>query len=239
MFNVLVILLHRPFVSDGHLHLARSSAARDAFSTCSTAAFEIDRILRTYEKYYCFKNMPYIISYSTYVSATIHVRLAAQKEPGSDAHKALNRCLDVLDIHQTICWSSRRAKRVIDALVKRMKVVVHNEESLREDTADLASSNLDIDAIIRTFAPTQPLATPPASRVISSTDNSDAGPGTTSNLPTQGSRMAAYDNDLLNEYTMPLSNNDTMFLYDPIFGFNGSALDDLNFGFGEDFVDDR
>ena len=87
MFNVCIILLHRPSVSEGYLHLKSTFIASGAFSKCSAAAFEIDQIPKTYEKSFCFKSA--IMSHTTYVSATIHTRLAALREWGSEAHMAL------------------------------------------------------------------------------------------------------------------------------------------------------
>ncbi len=129
MCNFLVILLHRPFVSDGHLHSKNLSTAREAFSICSVAAFEVDQILQVYEQAFCLKATPYIISYATYVSATIHVHLAAQGYSEDDAQSALQRCVDVLKVHQTVFWSSRRAKLVIDGLIARMGVILRSGES--------------------------------------------------------------------------------------------------------------
>ena len=77
------------------------------------------------------------LSYANYVSATIHVRLAAQKEPGSYAHKALRKCSDVLEIEQSVGWSSRRAKQDIYGVITRMGVHLGNREALGE-TSDLA-----------------------------------------------------------------------------------------------------
>ncbi|KAL9613000.1 MAG: hypothetical protein Q9167_002433 [Letrouitia subvulpina] len=43
---------------------------------------------------------PYLIAYSTYVAATIHVRIAASKDSGSDAYVNLKRCFAVLSENQ-------------------------------------------------------------------------------------------------------------------------------------------
>jgi hypothetical protein len=205
MYNVLVILLHRPFVSDGHLHSKNLSTAREAFSICSAAAFEVDQILQVYEQAFCLKATPYIISYATYMSATIHVRLAAQGYPEDDAHTALQRCVDVLEVHQTVCWSSRRAKLVIDGLIARMGVILSSGES-HDQFSDFAFSDLDIEEIIKTFAREQESLT-------SSTQHPPAG-----------------DNSLEN-HTGSWSGEEIGLSYEPIYGFGGSASDDLYFGF--------
>ncbi|RDW61641.1 hypothetical protein BP5796_11533 [Coleophoma crateriformis] len=232
-FNVVIILLHRPFVSEGHLHFASSSIALNAFSVCSAAAFEIDYISRTYERSFCLKTTPYIISYAIYVSATIHVRLAIQRERGSDAHRALRRCLHVLEIHQAHCWSARRAKRVIEGLITHMGVVVDNGDFLGESS--VLMSNINIDAIIRTFAREQPLAEAPTRHSPSNLEKGDARSGF-SNSALQLPEMATSDHNLLNEQIMQMNGYDIGLQYDPIFGFNGSAFDYLNLPSGDDLL---
>lgn len=228
MFNILVVLLNRPFVSDGHLYSTSSSIAFDAFFKCSIAAFEIDQILQTYGQSFCFKTTPHIISYATYVSATIHTRLAAQKDRGSDAHKALRRCLDILEVQQSVCWSPRRAKHVIEALITRLGVVIDDNTQSAVEIPDLALSNLDIDAIIRTFA--QPQSSTEASTRVRNRTEYSASIGSTFSQCS----LPSHNNDLLNDHMIPLADID--FLYDPIFGFNGSALDDLDFGFESNII---
>ncbi|CZR54255.1 related to pathway-specific regulatory protein nit-4 [Phialocephala subalpina] len=233
MFNVLIILLHRPFVSDGHLNSTSSIIALNAFSICPAAAFEIDQLLRTYGQPFCFKATPYIMSYATYVSATIHVRLAAQREHGSDAHKALQRCLDVLEKQQSSCWSPRRAKLVIHALIARMGVVLEATES-RAEMSDL-TSDFDIDAIIRTFARDQRPAESTAEQLPSGL-GAGCMVGSTFNSAFPSSNIVINGSELLNEQTASMTDSDLDLLYDPIFGFNGSAFDDLDFGFGSDLA---
>lgn len=122
MYHSLVILLHRPFVSDGHLQSIAPTAAAEAFSVCATAAFEIDNVLRLYAKNFCIASPPYFISYATYVAATILVRIAAQGRPGSNAHKCLRHCLSVLAEHRTYCLAPRQTLKILIGLVKRLKV---------------------------------------------------------------------------------------------------------------------
>jgi hypothetical protein len=226
MFNVLIILIHRPFVSNGHLHSESSSTTMAFFSRCSEAAFEIDKILETYERFYCIKTAPYIISYATYVSATIHVRLAAQQISGSNAHKALRRCLDVLYIHQSIAWAPKRARRVIETLVTRLGIVFHDEEPA-STTVNPQLSDLDIDAIMQSFVMehqgTDQLEPPNTSSRRMAGDVS-----TTMNYSaTQPSDVAMIENTSYSESTMPsMRESMPLFMYDPIFGINGMSYDD-------------
>ncbi|KAF7561206.1 hypothetical protein G7046_g2935 [Stylonectria norvegica] len=124
MYNSLVILLHRPFVSDGHLQSVSASAATDSFTTCAAAASEIHSILQLYKSRYAIRAAPYFVSYATYVSATIHLRIAAQRSPGSEAHRCLRNCLEVLSEHQIKCRAPRRATNILLGLMKRLGVEV-------------------------------------------------------------------------------------------------------------------
>jgi hypothetical protein len=227
MSNVLIILLHRPFVSDGHLHPKSPSVALDAFSRCSGAALAIDQVIQSYEQSFCLERMPYIISYATYVSATIHVRLASQRHRGSDAHKALRRCLDVLDVQQHVCWSPRRAKTVISALMARTGVVLDYPE-VDFDGSNPKSLDIDIDAIMQTFGREQ---LPPDARIAPMRSNLDgSGIGLVANIGSalQQGNMSVNENNALTTHMVPSAGIYDTLLYDPIFGFNGSTFDDLD-----------
>jgi hypothetical protein len=129
MHNVLLILLHRPFVSDGHLHYNPSNTV-SSFMVCATAATVIVHILRAYDRAFSTKRAPYLISYATYVSATIHVRIAAQRESGSEAHACLTTCLNVFKKNQETNWAVRRANLIIRNLMKRMNVIIKDGDLL-------------------------------------------------------------------------------------------------------------
>ncbi|KAJ4252919.1 hypothetical protein NW762_010825 [Fusarium torreyae] len=124
LYNSLVILVYRPFLSEGHLASVSATAAPEAFSNCATAALEIHQILQLYKQYFCFKTAPYFISYATYVSATIHVRMAAQKRPGSQAHACLRACLETLSIQQTQCHGPKRTMKILLGIMERLDVNV-------------------------------------------------------------------------------------------------------------------
>lgn len=175
-----------------------------------------------------------MISYATYVSSTIHVRLSSQREPGSDAHKALRRCVDVLSAQQSVCWASKRAKDVVDGLIAYMGVVIDGESL--EEGCDLLLPDLDIDAIIRTFAREQlpaeaSIHNPPPSLNKRDTESAIYGSSTL-----QSSDTMANDNDLLNEHIIPPNGINMGNIFDPIFGFTGSAFDDIDFGYEGDFM---
>jgi hypothetical protein len=181
MYNVLLILLHRPFVADGHLYNTARSISVNSLLTCANAATQIVRLLRVYDKAFTIRRAPYLISYATYVSATIHVRIASKRSTSSDAHRSLSTCIAVLTINQETNAGARRAKTIVEGLMKRLKVEIpdttanpqahivgleqHGQASITEVMASGAahptenlntdgfSPSLDIDAVIQSFVP--------------------------------------------------------------------------------------
>jgi hypothetical protein len=89
---------------------------------CAAAAKEIVHLLRRYDKAFSTSRALYLISYATYVAATIHVRIAAQRGPGSEAHACLQTCLSVFQKNQQTNWAVKKAKIVIENLMKKMGV---------------------------------------------------------------------------------------------------------------------
>ncbi|KAL2075144.1 hypothetical protein VTL71DRAFT_86 [Oculimacula yallundae] len=130
MYNVLLILLHRPFVSEGHLHSTSRSIPANSFVVCAQAATRIVQLLRIYERTFSIRHAPYLIAYATYVSATIHVRIAAQLGPGSDSYAYLRTCLSVFVKNQETNWAARRAQSVIVSLMKKMHIELDASEEL-------------------------------------------------------------------------------------------------------------
>lgn len=122
MYNVLLILLHRPFVSDGHLHSNARSITVNSLLVCAKAATAIVHILRLYHEAFSVRRAPYLISYATYVSATIHIRIAAKRQKGSDAHKSLATCLEVFRVNQESNWAARRAQNIVEGLARKLGI---------------------------------------------------------------------------------------------------------------------
>lgn len=133
LYNVLLILLHRPFVAEGHLHTTDPSIAISSFTTCTAAAARIVKILQAYDHAFSIMRAPYLISYATYVAATIYVRVAAQQRGGSRAHSCLRTCLEIFQKNQETNWAVRRAKNVILHLMDRMEVDISSRDPTRVD----------------------------------------------------------------------------------------------------------
>lgn len=151
MYHTLVILLHRPFMSDGHLQNIVGSNATAAFSLCIQAADGIDEVLRLYEQHFCFKACPYALSYATYVSGTIHVRVAAQSPKGSRAHLALSHCLSILEEQQALCHAPRHSMMILMGLVRLLEVDLgrnYNVETSRSEVTSSSHMNLEPAALL-------------------------------------------------------------------------------------------
>ena len=124
MHNVLVILLHRPFVADGHLYSTSRSISVDCFMKCATAASSISNLLRAYHRAFSTRRAPYLISYATYVAATIHSRIAARRGNDSTAHANLATCLAVFKENQETNSAVAKAAMIVENLMKKLGVVV-------------------------------------------------------------------------------------------------------------------
>ncbi|CRJ86917.1 hypothetical protein BN1723_000205 [Verticillium longisporum] len=124
MYHVLTILLHRPFVADGHLYTTSRSVSVNSFITCASAANSIVALLRAYDRAFTVRRAPYLVSYATYVAATIHARIAAKRSNESDAHRSLQTCLAVFRENSETNWAVRKANAIVQSLMKRLGVSV-------------------------------------------------------------------------------------------------------------------
>ncbi|CAK7210651.1 hypothetical protein SBRCBS47491_000847 [Sporothrix bragantina] len=147
MHNVLLILLHRPFVSDGHLHANLRALSTRSFMTCAQAATAIVSLLRCYNAAFSVRRAPYLISYATYVAATIHVRIAAQPGFATEAKEALAICLMVFDENSETNWAVKRARAVIGGLMQRMGVSVEAADA-STTTAPTTARTGDAEALM-------------------------------------------------------------------------------------------
>lgn len=164
LYNVLTILLHRPFVTDGHLYSTSRAISVSSFKSCATAADNIVDLVRAYDRAFSVRKAPYLISYATYVAATIHARIAAKRGADSHAHAHLVACLAIFRENQETNWAVRRANGVVQNLMKRLGLEVPDLEKTNasaSNSADTVSSQSieqeeslqtpDIDGIIENF----------------------------------------------------------------------------------------
>ncbi|KAJ4287765.1 hypothetical protein N0V90_012469 [Kalmusia sp. IMI 367209] len=157
-YNALVILLHRPFIFDGHLRPATISTT--SWKRCTTAARNITSLATSYQKAYSLRGAPYLLSYAVYNACTVHVRnIAATELGGREEHTAALvsslRCLDELTVANTgvssdagIIRQLAAANGVSNASVDRMETVMAWDEQ--------TPNSQDWDALCRLFPPLSP-----------------------------------------------------------------------------------
>lgn len=97
-FNTLVILLHRPFIFDGHLR-SGTTTSPGSLKKCTTAARNITSLVTSYQKAYSLRGAPYLLGYAVYNACTIHARSIAATEGGlrEETSSALIVSLQYLD----------------------------------------------------------------------------------------------------------------------------------------------
>lgn len=248
-----MILLHHPFITDGHHYHAYRNISAKSLKACATAANAIVHLVRAYDKAFSVRRAPYLISYATYMAATIHVRIAAKRTVGSDAHNSLGTCLAVFNENQQTNSAVRRANALVQNLMKRLGVTVPNTSDIHIDRGGASEEHpdqmaatgngplghepglqgLDIDSIIQSFvreAESQQasrgfMAGPldPTTQLQSSATTPDMTPSNQQN----GAGALPYD------YTatwgpsnqMQPQVEGTMSLDELFYGFNSSALD--------------
>ena len=123
-YHSLVILLHRPFMSEGHLRSLCPPA--DSWKKCTLAAKHITSIMKAYRSAYALRGAPYLASYASYVACTIHVREAAlQNGRGAStcaSFEMLEETLSMLDeLSVASPWISGPAK-IIRGLMEANRV---------------------------------------------------------------------------------------------------------------------
>lgn len=263
LYNVLTILLHRPFVADGHLYNTSRAISVNSFMACATSADDIVKLLRVYHKAFSVRRAPYLISYATYVAATIHARIAARRGPRSPAHRNLETCLAVFRENQETNWAVRRANAIVQNLMKRMGVATlnPNDALLDRDTDNRGQSStldttagssvgrepslksIDIDGIIQSFVREreQENALPVQTNATGNANLPHA------NLPVQsqwsnsmtGMPAATSYNGQNDGSNIAYDNNGSWMLQgqQPLFGENTFTVDDLLYGFNSSELD--
>lgn len=248
LYNVLTILLHRPFVTDGHLYNTSRAISVSSLKTCATAADNIVELLRAYDKAFSVRKAPYLISYATYVAATIHARIAAKRGADSHAHGNLVACLGVFRENQETNWAVRRANAVVENLMKRLGLEVPDlDKNASHNSADTVSSQSieqeeslqtpDIDGILESFIREQEnqLLQPVPHARTQPTDVVTADPaqayGTFPEPPgpyTEGQAMSMQEPHY-GGLQYPQAADGAMTVDDLLYGLNGSALDNFAF----------
>lgn len=124
-YHSLVILLNRPFVSDGHLRSQFTNTTRSCWKKCMIAARNITSIVSTYRGTFTLRGAPYLTSYAAYVSCTIHVRNAALEKgnPDGEHSRLLMLSLKALDALSTPNPGVTKPAEIIRRLMRKHGVV--------------------------------------------------------------------------------------------------------------------
>ena len=138
MYHVLVIQLHHPLLARGYNVSAPHADAPESLALCTAAAEEIVSLLVAYDRTFSIRKAPYLIAYATYVSATIHVRIAARQLPPPATSPGLRTCLDFLDRNRETNPGIDNAKASLMGLMHRMGVV-HQEDQASFSTRPSSS----------------------------------------------------------------------------------------------------
>ncbi|OAA66590.1 nitrogen assimilation transcription factor nirA [Niveomyces insectorum RCEF 264] len=151
IFHSLVILLHRPFVSDGHLRQTTVPGA--SWQRCTAAARSITDIGLAYRAAHTLQAAPYILSYALYVACTIHVRNAAAEPRGRAREEQVVLLASSLQCLEELCRANPGVARPVSIIQRLM--AIHGLDHTMEETADDAPSavSLDLKAIYSTFPP--------------------------------------------------------------------------------------
>ncbi|KAF4333196.1 hypothetical protein FBEOM_12994 [Fusarium beomiforme] len=118
VYHSLVILVHRPFISDGNLRSTAATASR-SWEQCTIAARCITSIAGIYKSTYGLNGAPYVLAYTVYVACTIHVRNAASQSQASDHASMLKSSLERLDelctANPGVAKPAKSIRRLIEA----------------------------------------------------------------------------------------------------------------------------
>jgi hypothetical protein len=91
------------------------------------------KLLISYRRVFTLRRAPYLVSYITYVAATIHVRVLAADQSSHDpafrdSRQALRVCLDALEENAKTNAGTSKARSIIQGLMTQMGVQVPQEE---------------------------------------------------------------------------------------------------------------
>ena len=87
------------------------------------------QILRDYSQNFSITTAPYMLSYATYISATIHARIVAQKGRNSNSFQLLMLCRNVLHEHRHLYMAAGKAKANLDKLIAHLGIEVADQQA--------------------------------------------------------------------------------------------------------------
>lgn len=123
LYHSLVILLHRPFISDGHL---RSTATPSlSWGRCTSAARHITTIALAWKTAFGLRGAPYLLSYAIYVACTIHVRNSAAEASNGASREHTSLLAASLGCLEQLCLANpgvSKPMKIIQRLMEASKI---------------------------------------------------------------------------------------------------------------------
>jgi hypothetical protein len=165
VYHSLIILVHRPFISDDHLRSTATSGR--SWEQCTVAARCITCIASVYKSTYGLNGAPYILAYTVYVACTIHVRNAASQSQTRDHLTMLKSSLECLDelctANPGVAKPAKSIRRLIEA--NRLSLMTGMSKALPcgclydinfyakdSNALEHADASFDLDTIQSTFS---------------------------------------------------------------------------------------
>ena len=126
----MVILSQRPLFTGSYTRENTSGSAYESVNVCTSAANQIVQILRDYSQHFSIASAPYMLSYATYISATIHARIVAQKGKNSNSFQSLLLCRHVLKEHRHLYAAANKARANLEKLIAHLKIDLTEDDEL-------------------------------------------------------------------------------------------------------------
>ena len=143
---MLVILVHRPLITGGQSGVINPATAHESVNACTAAANQIMQILHDYSQHFSLSTAPYMLSYATYISATIHARIVAQKGSNSSVFQSLVLCRSILTEHTRLYAAAGKASENLDKLISHLGISTDENEQAVDTNQSLPRENLVMEA---------------------------------------------------------------------------------------------
>lgn len=93
-----------------------------------------------------------MLSYATYISATIHARIVAQKGRNSNSYQSLLLCRTILLEHQRLYAAAGKARANLDKLVAHLDISITEDiEQVSAAVGDTATQQLAVQEPLPAF----------------------------------------------------------------------------------------
>ncbi|KAI7763005.1 hypothetical protein LZL87_011148 [Fusarium oxysporum] len=150
VYHSLIILVHRPFISDDHLRSTATSGR--SWEQCTVAARCITSIASVYKSTYGLNGAPYVLAYTVYVACTIHVRNAASQSQAGDHLAMLKSSLECLD---ELCTANPGVAKPANSI--RRLIEANQLNLVTEEVSSIGQNDMPFDLVTiqSTFSATE------------------------------------------------------------------------------------